>query len=218
MNTSRSALRRGLQVARVSLLLGTLLGGRAALAAEPAEGGLQWVLPAPAEIKGLQAADPPEQAASDGLFRLINGGASLYLKAGFRRALVQDYLAADGTLFNLEVYEMTSPEAARTVFVHKAGAGVAVGGAGPLRASHVQEYYGLYWEGPFFVSVTGAEPTPEARALFERLAAAVISRARAGQLGGPPVTAPAPPQAAPTEPPSKPAGGPPPPAPATPAQ
>ncbi len=148
------------------------------------DAGLLHVLPQGAALVGFKPLDPPEQAAGDQLFRLINGGATLYMGAGFKRALLQDYSAPDGALISLEVYQMASPAAARTVFAHKAGKEAAASAADG-KAALVEDYYGLYLQGSFYVSVTAAEVTPSARKQVESLAAAVLGKVTAPKAAPP---------------------------------
>lgn len=90
-----------------------------ALAAEPAQRDLLHLLPQAPELSGWQPEGPSHQVAGEDLFSLIDGGAEVFLKAGFSRAMTQTYGRADRQPIQLEIYEMVSADAARAVFTQK---------------------------------------------------------------------------------------------------
>ncbi|HNQ22196.1 MAG TPA: hypothetical protein PKK06_03795 [Phycisphaerae bacterium] len=61
------------------------------------------------------------------LFNHIDGAAEVFLEMGFREVAVQRYAKADATL-TLEVYEMTTPTAARGMYLSLRGRGTPVEG------------------------------------------------------------------------------------------
>ncbi|MFC1890225.1 DUF6599 family protein [Thermodesulfobacteriota bacterium] len=163
--------------ARVLLILpfGFLLAGMVfANADTKPEGGLLWILPDLADGKALKPEDGPQQAKSDDLYELINGGASVYLKNGFKQALLQDYRSSNGTLFNLEVYELDSSANAKKVFALNGGNPAKKGTIG--QGSNLEDYYGLFWQGSFFITVTASETTPEAKGHLKQIAKAVVKK------------------------------------------
>lgn len=144
------------------------------LAGESGGGDLLGLLPQAAEIQGWQPEGSPQQVVGEELFSLINGGAEIFLKAGFSRAMSQAYVRAGRQLIQVEIYEMTSPEAARAVFERKTqgdGEPVALGTQGVMGA-----YYVIFWQDRFLVAVTGPDATPETRTDLLGFSRAVGSR------------------------------------------
>ena len=144
-----------------------------AVAAKPAA-GLSDSLLAGCDLEGLELLGAPEQAEGEGLFRLINGGAGVFLRAGFRRAVVQDYETAAGIVYTVELYEMGTPGGAGEVYAGKGG--VEGGEAVVAEASTVEGYYGLFRQGRFFFTVTASDEVDDAKATVERMARAVAAR------------------------------------------
>ena len=156
----------------VSVLLLALSG--TLLVAEDGKEGLLALLPRASDLAGWQPEAPPHQVVGEGLFSLINGGAEIFLKAGFSRAVSQAYIQAGQQPIQLEIYEMTGPEAARAVFGQKAkgnGQPVTLGVQGVDG-----EYYLIFWQDRFFVTVTGPDATPEIRAVMMHLSRAIEAR------------------------------------------
>jgi len=156
----------------VSVLLLALSG--TLFAAEDGKGDLLALLPRASDLAGWQPEAPPHQVVGEGLFSLINGGAEIFLKAGFSRAVSQAYIQAGQQPIQLEIYEMTGPEAARAVFGQKAkgnGQPVTLGVQGVDG-----EYYLIFWQDRFFVTVTGPDATPEIRAVMMHLSRAIEAR------------------------------------------
>jgi len=142
---------------------------------------LRWLLPDAAGLGALAPAGEPDQAAGQDLFRLINGGAELYLQHGFERAVVQDYQGEGKLRFSLEVFRMSTVEGARTIYELRGGTTAEPAHIG--EASTVEGYYGLYRQGCYYFSVTASRSRGELRPSIERLARAVVERLRArGQV------------------------------------
>jgi len=135
---------------------------------------LPEVVPTAADLKGLEPTGAPEQAEGEALFRLINGGADVFLRAGFQRAVMQEYGKAPFVVFTLEVYEMGTPTGAREVYAAKGG--VEGGKAVVGEASTVESYYGLFRQGRFFFTVTASDEGAGTRETVERIARAVVAR------------------------------------------
>ena len=123
--------------------------------------GLLSYLPQPGEIGQWTAADSPEHVVGDDLFLLIDGGAEIYHEYGFRQAVAQGFKHKSNPKlrFNLEIYEMNSPDAAYGVYTFKTGsAGVPVDAGS---AALLEEYYINAWKGNFQVTVIGFTPDKE---------------------------------------------------------
>lgn len=138
------------------------------------DAGLVWVLPDLADLDTLKPEDKPQQAKSEGLYDLINGGASTYLSNGFKQALLQDYRSKSGILFNLEVYQMDTAANAKKVFNIKASTIEKKDTVG--QGSCLEDYYGLYWQGTFFITITASQSDKEAQKLFKQIAQKVIKK------------------------------------------
>lgn len=99
--------------------------------------------------------DGLSQKADDmeGLFAYMNGGAEQYIQYGFKRAIFQTYSGKNGIQFNLEIFEMNNPDAARAIYKAKTGDSgkkIDIGSEAVL-----EDYYLLFRKGRFYVSLTG---------------------------------------------------------------
>ena len=127
--------------------------------------------------EGWTLLEPPQTAAGEQLFTLINGGAVLYVQAGFSRAVFAAYRSAAGRDINLEIYRMTSDQAARQVYTRKIsaqGRPVDIGAA-----AFFEDYFLNFYRGVYQVTISGYaadRPTTDgifaiARMIDERLKA-----------------------------------------------
>jgi len=126
------------------------------------------LLPAPSAIKGLIPEGRFKLAEGEKLYEIINGGAALYLRQQFQEAVFQDYKTNNGRLITLEIYRMGSPTNARAIFESKKsvnGAELSIGDAGWMA-----EYYCLLQQGPYFVSITGNQPSDNLRRALVEMA------------------------------------------------
>lgn len=120
-----------------------------------AQSDLSGLLPPEKELGGWALVEAPRHAQGDGLFALINGGAELYLKLGFQRAIIADYANKADEMVTLEIYEMENPGAAHKIYEHKAGKegkGVSLGDAAMFA-----HYYLHFRQGKFLVTLTGSD-------------------------------------------------------------
>ena len=167
------------------LIAGFVLAGvTLAWAGANTDDGLLWVLPDITDLKALKAEDAPQQAKSEGLYDLINGGASLYLSNGFKQVLVQDYRAPEGTLFNLEIFELDTPDNAKKVFALKGGDPAKP--CAIAQACSLEEYYGLFLQGTYYITVTASESTKQAQELIKQVAQAVVKKIQDKEKKAPP--------------------------------
>jgi len=117
------------------------------------------LLPLESDLKGWKLDGEPQTAEGIGLFELINGGAEEYVKEGFRRAVMATYRNTEGKLINLDIYEMLSPESARSIHRKKAGdkgTKVPVG-----EEAAMEEYYLNFQKGAFQVTLSGYDTQKE---------------------------------------------------------
>ena len=111
------------------------------------------LLPLESDLKGWTLDGEPQTAEGIGLFELINGGAEEYVKEGFRRAVLATYRNPGGKRINVDIYEMASPESARTIQRKKAGdrgKKVSVG-----EEASMEDYYLNFRKGAYQVTLSG---------------------------------------------------------------
>jgi len=138
----------------VSFSAVTSLGGEA-----PPKGSLLRLLPLESDLKGWKLDGEPQTAEGMALYELINGGAEEYVKQGFRRALLATYRNNEGKRINVDIYEMLSPESARSVYRRKAGdrgTKVPVG-----EEAAMEDYYLNFRKGSFQVTLSGYDTRKE---------------------------------------------------------
>lgn len=105
------------------------------------------LLPSKSQLQGWQLDGTPQTAVGVKLYKLINGGAEIYIKAGFKQAIMATYRNRAGKLMNLEIYEMTSVKGAAGVFkqkIGKQGKKVSIGMAALLEDGFMNFYQGPY--------------------------------------------------------------------------
>ncbi|MGE5807160.1 MAG: DUF6599 family protein [Ignavibacteria bacterium] len=109
----------------------------------------------PDSIEGWSAPDSSELYVGEDLFRLINGGADIFLEYGFIKVLTQRYIGAEDKLISTEIYEMKDSSAAFgifSLFTFRTGKRIefntdAFAGDGFL----------LFQKGKYYVSLSGNE-------------------------------------------------------------
>jgi len=137
------------------------------------------LMSAAVEIEGWYLEVEPQVYVGDALFELVNGGAELYHRFGFVRALSTQYSDGKGHSISLDLFEMNDAEAARGIFSEKTGAGgehLEIGDEASF-----ESYYLNVRSGRFLVTLTGFDSDPETMDGLLKLARAVESR-----LGGAP--------------------------------
>ncbi|MGQ9652801.1 MAG: DUF6599 family protein [Thermodesulfobacteriota bacterium] len=145
--------------------------------AEPrADDGLLRFLPRLQDLAGWRLDGPPQSVEGEGLYSLIDGGAEVFLKAGFERAVSQTYRSQAGQFVVLEVYEMKGPSSAEKIFAHKAEGGGMPEEMGD--AATRGDYYVVFRQGGFVVTVTGSDSKADTLEAVVAIARAVESRIR----------------------------------------
>jgi hypothetical protein len=139
--------------------------------------GMAVYLPKSGELSGWNTVDKPQQVQGEDLFLLINGGAEVYHEYGFDQAITQGYKNARGKSFNLEIYRMSSPEAAYGIYSFKSGeTGKPLDiGAGGL----LEDYYLNFRKGNFLVTIIGFDS--EAETITSLINAARVVAAKINQ-------------------------------------
>jgi hypothetical protein len=136
------------------------------------EAPLLRLLPLEKDLKGWTLDGEPQTAEGMALFELINGGAEEYVKEGFRQAVIATYMNKEGKRINLDLYEMLSPDSARSIYRKKTGdrgTKVSVGDEAAM-----EDYYLNFRKGPYQVTLSGYDTqkeTLEAILLMGRLVA-----------------------------------------------
>jgi len=119
----------------------------------PAEPGTPQLETAAIDINGWRMEVEPEVYVGDALFELINGGAEVYHRFGFVRALATQYSDTDGRSISLEVFEMADVEGAKKIYADKTG-----GSGEPLEIGDEaagEDYYLNFRLDRFLVTITG---------------------------------------------------------------
>lgn len=132
------------------------------------------LLPQESDLKGWTLDEEPQEAEGVRLFELINGGAEEYVKAGFSRAVLATYRNTEGKRINLDIYEMLSPESAKTVYRKKAGdkgKKVSIGEEAAL-----EDYYLNFRKGAYQVTVSGYDTQKETQEWLLLMARLVAER------------------------------------------
>ena len=123
---------------------------------------------------GWSVAEPPQAAQGHELFTVINGGAELYVRLGFARALFASYQNPAGKSINLEIYQMNSPKLAQAVYTQKVGAKGRPADFGT--AAFFEDYYLNFHKGPFQVTISGYDTDKQTVAGIFTLAGLVDQR------------------------------------------
>lgn len=137
---------------------------------------LQHLLPSESLLPGWKLDAVPETAEGIQLYHLINGGAEIYMQAGFKRAILASYGDAKGTMINLEIFEMASPQSASDIHKKKIGSDgkkVAVGAEAVL-----EDYYLNFYSGPFQVTLSGYDAEQATVKMLLDMARMVAQRIR----------------------------------------
>jgi hypothetical protein len=116
-------------------------------------------LPQPSELEGWQTEGAPKKAEGGSLSELIPERADIYLREGFKRAVMASYRNGAGKCIDLEIFEMASPESARAVYEqknHEKGERVSFGNAAVLQEDHLH-----FWKGNFQVTLRGDDSETE---------------------------------------------------------
>jgi hypothetical protein len=132
------------------------------------------LLPLESDLKGWELDGEPQTAEGIGLFEVINGGAEEYVKEGFSQALMATYRNNEGKRINLEIYEMLSPESARSIHRKKAGdkgQKVPVG-----EEAAMEDYYLNFRKGAYQVTLSGYDTQKETLEWILHMARLVAER------------------------------------------
>lgn len=124
--------------------------------------------------EGWVELEQPRTADGNQLFKVINGGAELYVRLGFTRAVFASYQSPVGKSINLEIYQMKTPALAREVYSQKAGVGGRAADFG--EAALFEEYYLNFYKGSYQVTVSGYGTDSQTATGIFALAGAIDAR------------------------------------------
>lgn len=135
-------------------------------------GDLSEIFPVNPISGGFKPVGGPQEAYGKELFKLINGGAVVFLHHNFKRALFQEYVAPGGKSINLEIYQMGSAQDAKGIYTEKKGKDGAILGLG--REGLIFDYYCILYQGSYFISITGVDATDGIRSALTLIAQQVV--------------------------------------------
>jgi hypothetical protein len=116
----------------------------------------------PEEIQGWRADDPLKSYDPKTVYDYMDGNAEVYLSYGMKVLYTGQYTRSGELPVTLNVFEMTSPEAAHGIFTfERMDPGIDIGqgseyGAGILR----------FWQGSYFIFIQAERETPAAREMI----------------------------------------------------
>ncbi len=126
-------------------------------------------------LEGLVPEGSPQKADNvESLFSIINGGAEMYVRHGFSRGLFQTYKDRDNRFYNLEIIETKDADVARKIYRLKTGSRgrkIKIGEEAVL-----EEYYLMFWQGRFYLSVSGPDSGKKTRDVILGIAGAVSEK------------------------------------------
>jgi len=132
------------------------------------------LLPLESDLKGWMLDGEPQIAEGIGLFELINGGAEEYVKAGFSRAVMATYRNNEGKRINVDIYEMLSPDSARSIHRKKAGDKGKRAYIG--EEAVLEDYYLNFLKGVYQVTLSGYDTQKETQEWLFQMARLVAER------------------------------------------
>lgn len=141
--------------------------------------GLTGLLPG--QTAGYTAAGPDGVFDRESIYRLIDGGAEVYLALGLRAAVSRRYRKEGGPDILVDVFDMGSAADAFGAYRNDMREGPT---AGVGRESEVQGATLYFWKNKYFVSVVALRETASSRRAVRELGGAIAARIPAGK--GPP--------------------------------
>ena len=138
------------------------------------ENNLTWILPDSKELGQTITAGYQQKAEGEKLVELINGGAVLFFRHGFKQTVFQEYYIDSTQYINLEIYQMDTPEGAEGIFAARSDTSAK---KIPLGQQGFQDnYYCTFHREQFYVIVTGSDSTTVIQQLLLKTAEFVDKR------------------------------------------
>ncbi len=141
-----------------------------------AEDNLLRLLPPESSLQGWKLDATPETAQGIELYQLINGGAEIYMQAGFKRAILASYGNEKGKMINLEIFEMASPQSA--LKIHQKKIGPKGKKVSVVVDAVLEDYYLNFHRGPFQVTLSGYDAEQKTVQMLLDMARMVAQRIR----------------------------------------
>jgi len=142
----------------------------------------QDALPSDGFAPGWKAAGKSRTFIEKDLFNHIDGGAELYLEFGFRKLLVQTYASGTAEL-DLELYEMTEPDAALGIYLMNAGRETPWPEIPARNSSEDAQVVAI--KGPYYLKINSFVPGATLRPAMISLAKAALDRLPEAPAGAP---------------------------------
>jgi len=119
---------------------------------------LSRLFPAANAIPGWGIVQEMKSYDKTNLFDLVDGQAESFFAYGFERVTVQRYQNADGTLLNMEIWQLATEADAYGLFsAGRAGKSVAVGNEGDSDPGRRL----AFWQNRFFASLNASQSVPD---------------------------------------------------------
>ncbi len=120
------------------------------------DNSLKWLLPDKQELGQSITPGYQDEAKGEKLFELINGGAVLFFRHGFKQTIFQEYYIGDSTQYiNLEIYHMEEPEGAKGIFLARTDTTAKIIPYGQLGFRN--DYYCTFYREQYYVIATGSD-------------------------------------------------------------
>jgi hypothetical protein len=139
-----------------------------------AENDLTTLLPDATELGQNVTADYQQKAEGEKLVELINGGAVLFFKHGFKRTVFQEYYLDSTQYINLEIYQMENPQGVKGIFWARADTSANELPFG--EQGYQDDYYCTFYRETYYVIVTGSDTSQSIQKILLKSAEIVDKR------------------------------------------
>ncbi len=137
-----------------------------------AASNLKMILPSASALSDIKPLGESRKAEGEELYKVINGGAVIFFQYNFKRALFQEYVMPNGKTINLEIYQMGSLKDAKGIFLKKKGEEDKKPAFG--QDGFLADYYCIFRQGPYYITITGEESTKAVRNTLTAIARIVV--------------------------------------------
>ena len=119
------------------------------------ENNLTNLLPEDKELGPNVTSEYQQKAAGEKLVELINGGAVLFFKHGFKQTVFQEYYVDSTQYINLEIYQMENPEGAKGIFLARTDTSAISLTLG--KQGFRDDYYCTFYRNHYYVIATASD-------------------------------------------------------------
>jgi len=137
------------------------------------ENSIIKLLPDSKELGPGVTSEDHQSAVGEKLIELINGGAVLFFKHGFKQTVFQEYYIDSTQYINLEIYQMEKPLGAKGIFLARTDTSdqkLLIGELG-----YRSDYYCSFYRYNYYVTVTGSDSTKAIQKIL-RKSAEIVDR------------------------------------------